>query len=447
MQRLPTSIADTQFEELMQDVPIDLTVSARACKAVTRSRKIKTPLQLLRLVLLYCGLDQALRTVAGNLTLLEERITDSSVHARLKACAAWIQALLPVLLPAPPLPPLPAGYRVVVVDGTTIEGPGAKGTWYRLHLRLELLTLRFVDIVLTDPHQGESLRHFAVGAGEIILADRGYCQPEALLEIQQAGAEWVVRWNSTMPLWARAGDRVALAATLAAIPDGQTAVTIPVVVGPARGSARLACTLHAYRLPLGQAEAARRRCRRHAQKKGKALKAATLYLAGWIVVVTTVKPAVWSAEVVLALYRFRWQVEVAIKRWKSILDIDQLRAKEGSTLAQVWLQGKLLYALLLERRARRLADDEWGYLDRPRHATWWRSWQLLKPAVAALITGVAYWQSSQWPTCIQVMQERPRRRQLQRLSGSLLRLLQPPGSTSRVASLLRLATGLSTFIA
>src|SRR5512144_3292537 len=122
MQRLPTSIADTQFEELMQDVPIDLAVSARACKAFTRSRKIKTPLQLLRLVLLYCGLDQALRTTAGNLTLLGERITDSSVQTRLKACEGWIQALLAKLLPVPLAEAVPAGYRVVVVGSVLSSG-------------------------------------------------------------------------------------------------------------------------------------------------------------------------------------------------------------------------------------------------------------------------------------------------------------------------------------
>lgn len=438
MQRLPTALADTRFEELLQDLPIDLVASAREFKAFTRGRKIKTPLQLLRLVLLYCGLDQALRTVAGNLTLLEERITDSSVQARLKACEAWIQALLPLLVPALPPPRFPAGYRLVVVDGTAIEGPGTQGTGYRLHLRLELLTLRFVDIVVTDKHSGESLRHFTLGIGEIILADRGYCQPEALLEAHQAGAEWIVRWNSLMPLWTPAGDRVALAATLAAVPDSQTELTVPVVIGPATGSARLECSLHAYRLSPAQAETARRRCRRQAQKKGKTLKATTLYLAGWVVVVTTLNPTVWSAELVLGLYRFRWQVEVAIKRWKSLLDVDQLRAKEGSTLAQVWLHGKLLYALLLERRMRR-AGDAWGYLDRPRHATWWRSWQLLKSALAAIITGVTYWQSPQWPACIEVMQERRRRRQLQRLPDSMLRLLQPLRGARKVTLQLFLA--------
>lgn len=423
MQRLPTSLADTQFEELLQDLPVDLAASARECKAFTRSRKIKTPLQLLRLVLLYCGLDQALRTTAGNLTLLGERITDSSVQARLKACEGWIQALLAKLLPVPLAEAVPAGYRVVVVDGTALAGPGAQGTWYRLHLQLELLTLRFQEVVVTDKHQGESLRHFGWGAGEVVLADRGYCQPEALLEAHQAGAAWIVRWNSSIPLWTPRGQRLDLAAALRALPDGPGYLTLPVEVGSASGAPRLGCTLQAYRLPLAQAEAARRRCRRYAQKKGKTLQAKTLYLAGWVVVVTTLTPAVWSAKQGLALYRCRWQGELAIKRWKSLLAVDQLRAKEGGTLAQVWLQGKLLYALLLERRTRRVAGEKWGYLDRSRQLTWWRSWHLMKQVLATTITGVAYWHSQHWPACIEVIQERHRRRPLQRLPAAMGRLL------------------------
>jgi hypothetical protein len=35
-------------------------------------------------------------------------------------------------------------------------------------------------------------------------------------------------------------------------------------------------------------------------------------------------------------------VAIAIKRWKSVLDVDALRAKAHSPLAEVWLQGQWL---------------------------------------------------------------------------------------------------------
>ena len=57
---------------------------------------------------------------------------------------------------------------------------------------------------------------------------------------------------------------------------------------------------------------------------------------------TPLAPAVLSAQTLMALYRCRGHVEMAIKRWKSVLDVDALRAKAPSPLAEVWLHGKLL---------------------------------------------------------------------------------------------------------
>jgi hypothetical protein len=437
MRKPALNSVDTQFEALLQDLPLELVNSAHEFRAFTRARKIKTPQELLRVVLLYCGLDQSLRTVAGNLTLLAERITDSSVMARLKACEPWVKALLLQLLP--PLPALPAGYRLSVIDGSSLEAPGANGTDYRLHLRLDLVTLTFLELVVTDVHTAESVRHFSLRAGDIALVDRGYCQPAALVEARQQGADWIVRWNSGMPLWTPTGEAFDVVATLQQRPLTQAIVTQAVQVGPAGSSERVAATLHACRLPEVQANAARRRCRRQAQKKGKTLKAATLYLAGWVIVVTTLDPVVWTAETILTLYRVRWQVEIAIKRWKSLLDVGRLRAKAEGTLASLWLQGKLLYALLLERRCRRLGGDQWGYLDQSRQATWWRSWHLMTSWMVTAISGVTRWKESQWSACIEVMKERRRRRKLQTLPAAVQSLLLLAGEAANALSLEALA--------
>jgi hypothetical protein len=389
-------------------------------------------------VLLYCGLDQSLRTVAGNLTLLGEQITDSSVMARLQACEPWVKALLPQLLP--PLPVvLPAVSRVWVIDGSSVEAPGANGTDYRLHLRLDLVSLTFLELIVTDVHTAESVRHFTLRAGDIALVDRGYCQPAALVETHPQGADWIVRWNSAMPLWTPTGEAFDWVTTLQQLPPTQAIVTRSVQVGPAESSTRVVASLHACRLPEAQVNAARRRCRRQAQKKGKRLKAATLYLAGWVIVVTTLAPAVWTAEIILALYRVRWQVEVAIKRWKSLLDVGRLRARAEGTLASLWLHGKLLYALLLERRCRRLGGDQWGSLDQSRQATWWRTWRLMTHWMVTAIGGVTRWQESQWSACIEVMKERRRQRQLQTLPAAVQQLLLLAGGAATTPSLEGLA--------
>src|SRR6478736_10410231 len=126
--QLPPADPETLFEELLQDLPPETVPMAREFKAFARARKIKTPEQLLRVVLLYCGVDKALREVAGILTALYEPITDQAVAERLRACGPWVKALLGGMLPMPAVHTLPPGLRFVVIDASSIQAPGATGT-------------------------------------------------------------------------------------------------------------------------------------------------------------------------------------------------------------------------------------------------------------------------------------------------------------------------------
>jgi hypothetical protein len=220
-------------------------------------------------------------------------------------------------------------------------------------------------------------------------------------------------------------DRDAVEATLGAWAEG---VVVSTPAAPSAGAAAVALDgktlrgwVHAYRLNAEQAGRARHTCRQR-HKKGTP-KVETLYLAGWVLVFTTLPPAVLSAQTIMALYRCRWQVELAIKRWKSVLDVDALRAKVHSPLAEVWLHGKLLYALMLERRMRRQLGDRWGRLDHERLSTWWRVWGMLKDEMAPMITGALFWREDAWAACLKVLAERPRRRKLQQLPPEAIDLL------------------------
>src|SRR5215470_304384 len=85
--QLPLTDPDTLFEELLQDLPAAVGLMARECKALVRAKKSKTPEHLLRVVLLYCGLDKSLREVAGTFTALYAPITDQAVAERLRLWA------------------------------------------------------------------------------------------------------------------------------------------------------------------------------------------------------------------------------------------------------------------------------------------------------------------------------------------------------------------------
>ena len=148
---------------------------------------------------------------------------------------------------------------------------------------------------------------------------------------------------------------------------------------------------------------------RQGHKKGTP-SAESLLLAGWVLVLTTLAPVVLSPQTIMALYRGRWHVESAIKRWKSVRAVDALRAKATRPLAEVWLQGTWRYALRLERRRRRQRGDSWGRLERERVGTWWRVWGRLKDERGPMMTGALFWKEDAWAACLKVLVERPRRR-------------------------------------
>jgi DDE family transposase len=417
---LPFGNIDTAFEHFLQELPEDYWDLAIEFKAFSRARKIKSPAQLLPVVLGYCGLDQALRETAGNVTLLAERISDTAIHKRLKACLPWVKALLERMMGAEAGRLIEGHLRFVVVDASTVQGPGAEQTWYRLHIAVDLVKLHLIHIEVTDKHQGEHLDYYPLQEGDVVLMDRGYNQPKTLIAQVKKGVSLVLRYNPhSMNVYDEAGEKIDLYERLRA--TAETTHCLPVRV--CEGGEYIEGYVHACRLPAEQAEQARRRVRVKAQREGRTPQQRTLFLAEWVLVFTTLPPTLLPSATIAALYRVRWQVELVIKRLKSLLDLDRLRAREHSALAELYLHGKLLYTWVLEKRARWRCGEDWNRLDQPRRATPWRVWKLLHQELAIAISGVCHWNLVRWQACIEVLQERPRQRQLQTLPERVNRLI------------------------
>ena len=301
--QLPPADPETLFEELLQDLPPETGSMAREFKAFARARKIKTPEQLLRVVLLYCGVDKALREVAGILTALYEPITDQSVAERLRACGPWVKAVLRKMLPPPAVTALPQALRFVVIDATTVQAPGATGTDYRLHISLDLVALEFLEVSISDVHTGETLKNFTLGRGDVAITDRGYCHPAGMRAALNKGAQLMVRLNPfSVILCDPVGQPLELGAALKR-QHADTIRTLEVVIYSASRADEVRGWVHAYRLSAEQANRARQQCRQ--RHKTGTPKAATLFLAGWVLVFTTLAPEVVSAQTIMALYRCR----------------------------------------------------------------------------------------------------------------------------------------------
>jgi IS4 transposase len=109
------------------------------------------------------------------------------------------------------------------------------------------------------------------------------------------------------------------------------------------------------------AEHERRAILRARSRKGGTADVLALEAAGYFVVVTSLPRELLAAGEVLHICRFRWQIEMAFKRLKGLIHLDELTARDP-TLAHTFLYAKLLATLLLEDFTKRfLAISPWGF--------------------------------------------------------------------------------------
>jgi hypothetical protein len=104
------------------------------------------------------------------------------------------------------------------------------------------------------------------------------------------------------------------------------------------------------RLPKDDVQRARERLRK---EQGADLTEESLEMAQFVAVFTTVTESKMSTQVILELYRLRWQIELDFKRDKSATGLDKLPNYLPETI-ESWIYAKLLLHQIL----RKLADTE-----------------------------------------------------------------------------------------
>lgn len=256
------------------------------------------------------------------------------------------------------------GYRVVVTDGTSLSRPGADGTTARIHYAMRLPGLELVRCEVTDVGGGETLRRFDVQPGELWVGDRAYGTPPSVTSVWAQDGAVLVRINRTnMPLFTAAGARIDLDTELARVPKRDAPVERPAFVHGPQGEiieGRL-CILW---LPHEQAASARKRARREKRANGEQVTDSALRAAEYVIIFTTAEASRIPTELVFRVYRARWQVELQVKRSKSIGHIDCLPNFRDDTIAS-WLYANLL----MQQIARRLAERDITSSPRPAKRT------------------------------------------------------------------------------
>lgn len=331
---------------------LDLEASARSSGALRRRRGVRDAASLLRLTLGYavCGLSLRGAAAWAEVGALA-RLSNVALLNRLRGAADWLGQIVGAILSARLSGSAGAGgeRRWRLVDATTLSCPGSRKTDWRVHVGCRLgAQPRIEQLELSDGRGSESLGRFACGPGDIEIGDRGYAKAGDLADVAARGADFIVRtgWNSVRLRHAD-GAPFDLFAALDAVPEQGTADLSLTIARDRAQTQLLPVRLVARRLSAAEAERSRRRASRKSRKQGKTLQPQTLRAAGYVLLLTSLDAASFTAADILALYRLRWQIELLFKRLKSLLHLDQLPAKDPD-LARCWIYAKLIAALLLE---------------------------------------------------------------------------------------------------
>jgi hypothetical protein len=318
-----------------------------------RPRGVRSAEALLRLALVYANTPLSLRgTAAWAAAAGVAEISDVALLRRLRQAETWLGSILAALLGEAMGAPAEVGRPVQVVDATGLGWPGPrKGVAWRVHARLDLPSARFSGFVLTTGAGGERLDRFVPAPGAIVLADRCYARHGGLASVWARGADPIVRYGlSGSAVRDPEGNRVTLNTVLGrpGLPD---LVDLPVELPGPQGTWR-ATRLVVARRPEAAALKSRARVDRKARKRGGTATLKQRRSADWLALLTTLDAAAHPAERVVALYRLRWQIELAFKRLKGQVRLDDLQAKQPG-LARAGLLAKLILALLAEGLADR----------------------------------------------------------------------------------------------
>jgi len=346
--------SDSDWDALVSFLPLDWEEMASRHGALTRLRGFDSSEALLRTLLIHLAQGCSLRETAvqaqrGGVA----SVSDVAILKRLRKSEEWLQTLCQKMCQEHlvAIPFSAGGFRLIAVDATSVSEPGSTGTNWKLHYALEMPSLTCAHFELTDQTGAEKLERFPLRQGDLVLADRAYCGIPNIQWALTRGAHALVRMkvsqdnfyapDSTKPFDFLGPGRE--------LEENQTTQWNGFLGKP--GCQRVPGRLCLLKRSEKVTEMAREKILREARKKGSAVRERTLQAAAYVGLFCTVRePDLPAAGELFEIYRFRWQVELAFKRLKSLTGFGHL-PKRDPVSCRAWLYGKLLVGLLVDKMA------------------------------------------------------------------------------------------------
>jgi hypothetical protein len=344
--QLPPRLGDLWETEIVPQLPANLDEQACLLKALQRTREIDRASDLLRGLLAWVLGRCSFRQLGAWAVILGVAdISEGAWRKRVRLCGDWLHWLLTELVGKAERKEREEGKpRVILVDGTSLGETGGTGDDWRVQLAYDLVAGRFVQVQIGDRTFAETLVGLPGQPGDLFVADRNYGKRDNLVAVDGLQAATLLRLS---PQHCRLEQ--ADGTTFAVVPwlqaQGEEGEICETESYAAQGTERVQVRVLALRLPDEVAERARQRVLARAKRKKQVVRPETVFLAGWVLLVSTLSPSDWSARELFWLYRHRWQIELLIKQMKQFLLLVQLRSHHLETVRTAILAALVAWVL------------------------------------------------------------------------------------------------------
>ena len=349
------------WDDISSFLPKEWRECAQKHGVMKGARQDKSLDDTLRVLLMHLACGYSLKETVARATVGNRKLYSSShvaLRDRLIKFTPFFKEMCTALFDDASNLPLVNGYSLRLIDATDILENGPTGSTWRFHYSLRLPDFCCDFTKLTATHgagTGENLTQFSFSKGDLVVADRGYSRATGIFHAASQGAKVCIRLNySMLKLYNTDGKNFELIKKLKTLDkSGQAAEWECELKNPDQTAEEktLRGRLCAVRLPQDKIMLAHKKLKREAQLHKRKISADTCLVHEYILIFTTFPPDDFPLRSVLQIYRWRWQVELVFKRFKSILRLGHVPTRNDTSTIS-WLYGKMFVALLAEKISR-----------------------------------------------------------------------------------------------
>ena len=342
---------ETNFERLLSVMPPGWQNKAKELGALLREREIKNAIDLLRLVFLYLTEGKSFSGTAALLNLAGIcSISKKAVFTRFQKCAEWLRWLCESIYRNNKAIREAPGWlgerKVYLIDASDEPVHGSDKADYRLHYAIGLFDLGMKEMALTTTETGEKVSNFkAFGENDIVIGDRVYCSKQGIEYLLDRKSDFIFRFGTKrFHVYNQQGRAVNILGYFKGLKPEETGEKTLYYEYEGEYKPLRFCVLRKSKEAEQKGLEALRKTqmRKHGNKE---LSKAQMAYNRYVIIITSITDI--AAELILDLYRQRWQIELVFKRLKSLFKYHEIPVHVEQS-ARAWFYGKLLLAALCE---------------------------------------------------------------------------------------------------